>query len=52
MLLFASIWDFFNALECVLLLVLQALIDLLEDLVLDLSCEAVLLRGLRDGAGW
>ena len=44
--------DLLDALDRVFLLRLQALIDLLEDLVLDLVVEAVLAGGLRDGAGW
>ena len=47
-----TIWDCLDALECVLLLVLQALVYLLKDLVLDLPRQAVLLCSLRDGAGW
>ena len=42
--------DSLDALESILLLVLEALVYLLEYLMLDLACKAKLLRRLGDGA--
>ena len=41
-----------EAIYSVFLLVLEALVDLLEDLLLDLACKTKLLRCFRDGARW
>ena len=46
-------WDaHVDALQGVLLLVLEALVDLLKDLMLDLAGEPVLFGRFRDGAWW
>ena len=50
--LLINVRDHIDALKCVFLLVLESLVDLLEDLVLDLPCQAVLLCSLGYGAWW